>query len=128
MKLVSAFFLLASLTVTLLVSGCGQTSTVPQPQAKTDDAEHKDDGPSSVKVTAKHDHSGWWCKEHGVPEGECGQCSSKLAKQFQKDGDWCKQHDRPDSQCFICHPEKEATFAAKYEAKYGKQPPKPQIK
>lgn len=30
----------------------------------------------------------------------------------------------PDSQCFICHPEKEAEFAADYEARYGKKPPK----
>ncbi|MDB5342046.1 MAG: hypothetical protein JWP89_423 [Schlesneria sp.] len=127
MKLVSTFFLLASLTMTLFVSGCGKPSAGPKSQAKTDVADHKAGDSSSAKATAKLDHSGWWCKEHGVPEGECGQCSSKLAKQFQKDGDWCKEHDRPDSQCFICHPEKEAMFAAKYEAKYGKKPPKPLI-
>jgi hypothetical protein len=35
-------------------------------------------------------------------------------------------HDCPDSQCFACHPELEAKFAAQYEAKFGKKPPKPQ--
>ena len=50
----------------------------------------------------------------------------KLVADFKAQGDWCKEHDRPDSQCFVCHPEKEAEFAAQYEAKYGKQPPKPE--
>ena len=73
-----------------------------------------------------HDHGGWWCDEHGVPEEICGRCNAKYAAECQKKGDWCKKHDRPDSQCFLCHPEKEAEFAAKYEDKYGKKPPKPQ--
>jgi hypothetical protein len=72
-----------------------------------------------------HSHDGWWCDEHGVPEEICALCDSKLAAEFQKKGDWCKEHDRPDSQCFICHPELEAKFAAQYEAKYGRKPPRP---
>ena len=75
-----------------------------------------------------HEHSGWWCPEHGVPEAICGQCNADGAAEFQKKGDWCKEHDRPDSQCFICHPELEAKFAAQYEAKYGKKPPKPELR
>jgi cobalt-zinc-cadmium efflux system membrane fusion protein len=70
-----------------------------------------------------HDHSGWWCDEHGVPEGVCGQCNAKVAAEFKKKGDWCKEHDRPDSQCFLCHPELKERFAAQYRAKYGKEPP-----
>ena len=80
---------------------------------------------ASGEKKSAHTHEGWWCDEHGVPEEVCGLCNSKLAAEFQKKGDWCKEHDRPDSQCFICHPELEAKFAAQYEAKYGKQPPKP---
>lgn len=76
-------------------------------------------------ASSGHSHGGWWCDEHGVPEAECGRCDSKLAATFQKRGDWCKDHDRPDSQCFVCHPELEAAFAARYEARTGKQPPKP---
>jgi hypothetical protein len=77
--------------------------------------------------TAADGHSlhGWWCTEHGVPEGICGLCDSELAAKMQKEGDWCQDHDRPDSQCFVCHPELEARFAAQYEAKYGEKPPKP---
>ena len=71
------------------------------------------------------EHAGWWCPEHGMPEGICAQCDSKLAAEFQKKNDWCAKHERPDSQCFICHPEHEAKFAAQYEAKYGTKPPKP---
>ena len=80
--------------------------------------------PSAQDTAGKHD--GWWCNEHGVPEEICGQCNSKAAADFKAKGDWCKEHDRPDSQCFVCHPELEATFAAQYEAKYGKKPPKPE--
>ena len=94
-----------------LVTGCGQTSTPPIQTAKEESGK---------------DHSGWWCSEHGVPEEVCGQCNSKLVADFQKKGDWCKEHDRPASQCFKCHPELEAKFAAQYEAKYGKKPPKPE--
>jgi hypothetical protein len=86
---------------------------------KDGDADHKDDHASTT-----HDHSGWWCAEHGVPEAECGQCQPKVADTLKKKGDWCEDHNRPDSQCFACHPELQAKFAARYEAKYGKAPPK----
>lgn len=71
-------------------------------------------------------HAGWWCVEHGVPEGICARCDAKLVADFKAKGDWCGEHDRPESQCFICHPEKEAEFAAEYEAKFGSAPPKPE--
>ena len=77
-------------------------------------------------VAAGHNHDGWWCNEHGVPEEVCALCDVKLAADFKAKGDWCKEHDRPDSQCFKCHPDLEAKFAAQYEAKYGKKPPKPE--
>ncbi len=105
----------------LFAIGCGDPAA-PEAASKA-----KTGGTSAApdeKKTA-HSHEGWWCDEHGVPEEVCGLCSSKLAAEFQKKGDWCKEHDRPDSQCFVCHPELEAKFAAQYEAKYGKQPPKP---
>jgi hypothetical protein len=73
---------------------------------------------------AGHSHDGWWCAEHGVPEEECARCDIKLVANFKAKGDWCEEHNRPDSQCFVCHPEKEAVFAERYEAKYGQQPPK----
>ncbi len=72
-----------------------------------------------------HNLEGWWCTAHGVPEDVCGLCDVKLAAKMQREGDWCGEHDRPDSQCFACHPELEARFAAQYEAKTGKKPPKP---
>jgi hypothetical protein len=73
----------------------------------------------------EHDHSGWWCVEHGVPEEVCALCSSKTAADFKAKGDWCTKHDRPESQCFVCQPGQQAKFAAQYEAKFGEQPPKP---
>jgi cobalt-zinc-cadmium efflux system membrane fusion protein len=80
---------------------------------------------SQTTAKQEHDHSGWWCEEHGIPEDECSMCLSpaELKKRFKDKGDWCDKHERADSQCFICHPEYEAKFAAKYEAKYGKKPP-----
>lgn len=95
-------------------AGCGSSSAPPSPVAAQEAA-----------APAEHDHSGWWCPEHGVPEEVCALCNSKVAAEFQKKGDWCEEHNRPDSQCFACHPEKEAEFAAGYEARYGEKPPKP---
>lgn len=50
-------------------------------------------------------------------------CSDAYAKKCKDKGDWCEKHDRAESQCFICHPEYKEKFAAKYRAKYGKEPP-----
>jgi hypothetical protein len=84
------------------------------------------DGKNPVVQKKPHDHSGWWCDEHGVPEAECSMCSARAAAEFKKKGDWCKKHDRAKSQCFICDPSLEAKYAARYEAKYGKKPPVPE--
>jgi hypothetical protein len=115
---------IASLTaIAVAATGCGDSPPMgdkTQPSATSSAA----DAPAE-KGTA-HSHGGWWCDEHGVPEEICALCNSKLAAEFQKKGDWCKDHDRPDSQCFICHPEFEEKFAAQYEAKYGKKPPRPE--
>lgn len=105
-----------------LTSGCGRTATTPTGKHTNARGDHDHDATADGKGG---DHSGWWCDEHGVPEEVCAQCNSKVAAQFQKKGDWCQEHDRPDSQCFVCHPELEVEFAAQYEAKYGKRPPKP---
>lgn len=67
-----------------------------------------------------------WCVEHGVPEDICAQCNAKVAADFKQKGDWCKEHNRPESQCFLCNPKLADKFAAEYEAKYGKKPPKPE--
>ena len=103
--------------------GCGHSPTDPQ-SATTDD--NATQTASSQESGGMHDHSGWWCNEHGIPEEICSMGNSKVAAEFQKKGDWCKEHDRAESQCFICHPELKSKFAAQYEAKYGKQPPKPE--
>lgn len=88
---------------------------------KDGDHDHAEDGKASGKKA--HDHSGWWCGEHGVPEAQCSQCSSKVAADFQKKGDWCAEHDRAKSQCFLCDPSLKEKFAAQYRAKEGKEPP-----
>lgn len=99
------------------IVGCAgeeETTEVAQNDVHEEHAEHDHD-----------DHSGWWCVEHGVPEEECALCQTKLVAEFKEKGDWCDEHDRPDSQCFTCHPENFEKFAARYEAKFGEQPPKP---
>jgi hypothetical protein len=108
--------------VVLMAGGCGPTDNKGG-EAKDTKAKVS---PGQVPEAKDHDHSGWWCDEHGVPEEICARCSPKLVAQFKAKGDWCKEHERPDSQCFICHPELEAKFAAQYEAKFGKKPPKPE--
>jgi hypothetical protein len=106
--------LLASLMPLLLfaLGGCGKDA---QETPKTE----------QKKESKGHDHSAWWCDEHGVPEAECSMCSAKVAAECKKKGDWCDKHDRARSQCFICDPSLEAKFAARYEARYGKKPPVP---
>ena len=114
-----------ALILTMMISvgaalGCAPSGDVPAAGGNTPDPS------AATESEGAHSHGGWWCAEHGVPEGICGQCNAKLAAEFQRNGDWCKQHDRPDSQCFACHPELEATFAARYEAKMGTKPPTPE--
>ena len=120
---------------TLSLYGCGRG------QGPTPNSHSHDKPDSTVRAVAQahgdkeeghqnhaaHDHSGWWCNEHGVPEEVCALCDAKVAAEFQKKKDWCKEHDRPASQCFACHPELEGRFAAQFEAKYGKKPPKPAL-
>jgi hypothetical protein len=98
----------------LLAAGCNKPASEEKPAATP-----------AAQTSAGHTHGAWWCDEHGVPEEVCGLCSKKVADDMKTKGDWCREHDRPDSQCFVCHPEFEAQFAAQYEAKYGKKPPKP---
>ncbi len=98
----------------LLTTGCGKTDPV---------AENTDKPKEKAQPEEKDDHSGWWCKPHGIPEHECSMCSDEYAKKCKDKKDWCEKHDRADSQCFICHPEYKEKFAAKYRAKYGTEPP-----
>jgi hypothetical protein len=100
------------------VVGCGQH----------DHAHHQDTGVGKKEAEKKGDHSGWWCAEHGIPEGECSACSTKLQKEYKAKGDWCKDHVEggiAKSQCFICNPQMREEYAKKYRAKYGKEPPEP---
>ena len=96
------------------VIGCGQQTK----DAAVDDGS----APIANASPASHDHSGWWCVEHAVPEEECSLCSSKAAAEFKARGDWCDEHNRAQSQCFRCDPSKADKFAKLYEAKYGHPP------
>lgn len=104
------------LVVCMLLVGCE-----PKSDLKSTTKNVKDPDKTDAK---KHD--GWWCDEHGVPEQECSMCSSKVAKECKAKGDWCDKHDRAKSQCFICEPSLLDQFAARYEAKTGKKPPRPE--
>lgn len=119
--------LVTSLLFVALV-GCGKTEPAVDATAAHEaghsEGEHGEAGHSKAAHEG-HSHGGWWCNEHGVPEEVCALCDPKLVADFKAKGDWCAEHDRPDSQCFRCHPELEQKFAAQYEAKYGKKPPKP---
>jgi hypothetical protein len=106
----------ASVVVTALAAGgCGGGQTPGPPAGK----------PATPAADSSRAAAENWCIEHGVPEDICGRCSPKAAAECQRKGDWCKGHNRPQSQCFLCRPELQATFAAEYEAKYGKKPPTP---
>jgi hypothetical protein len=112
-----------SLRNLIVLSACGMVSLSLVACGKSGS---KSAAPSATQVAeVGHNHDGWWCDEHGVPEEVCALCDPSLVDDFKAKGDWCEKHNRPDSQCFICHPDKESEFAALYEAKYGEKPPKP---
>jgi len=95
-----------------LAAGCGQN------------ASDKDLPEVSNASHQGHDHGGWWCAEHGVPEEDCSICSSQVAAKFKAKGDWCEEHNRAESQCFECDPSRTEKFTKLYVAKFGEQPPK----
>jgi hypothetical protein len=122
MLLVAGFALAA-----MSLSGCGSSSdsvAIPEQAGTHDDHDHEA-GDHEGHADSGHDHSGWWCVEHGVPEEECALCDTRLVADFKAKGDWCDEHNRPESQCFTCEPQRFDRFAARYEAKFGEQPPKP---
>lgn len=105
------------------VVGCGQKTAEntggdkkPKEVAKAGDpkAEPKDEG-----------GHGWWCDDHGVVEEECSICQKAVFTKLKKDEICPKHPDRAKDQCFICYPELREKNAAKYRAKYGKEPPEP---
>ena len=100
----------------LFTTGCDQSATEKQ---------NKDaaGGEGSGATAVSNAHEGWWCDEHGVPEGECTRCNASLVSDFKEKGDWCDEHARPESQCFLCDPDREADFAKRYKTKEGKDPP-----
>ena len=110
---------LLTAALAVVASGCGQRADK-KDHAATPVAQRQADDKKA------HDHSGWWCEEHGVPEAECSMCSAKMAAEFKKKGDWCDKHDRAMSQCFICNPDRWPQSAQRYEARYGKPPPVPE--
>ncbi len=95
----------------LALAGCSQQAS--------------DEGATQVTAASDdgHDHSGWWCVEHGIPEEECSMCSAKAADDFKAKGDWCEEHNRAESQCFICDPSRAEKYTRLYEAKFGHAPP-----
>jgi hypothetical protein len=100
----------------LIVTGC----------SKNDSGSAITNETTATTEPAAVDDGGWWCDEHGVPEEECALCDSSLVAKFKADGDWCEEHNRPESQCFLCSPKRFEKFAARYEAKFGAKPPKPE--
>jgi len=107
--------LLTLFTVGALLTGCDAGGH----------GHNKEAGATKKEAAEKKgsDHSGWWCAEHGIPEAECIMCNPKLERACKEKGDWCDKHDRAKSQCFICDPTLKEKYAAKYRAKYGKEPP-----
>lgn len=106
----------------LVLVGCGPKPS--EPVAK----QEKEEAKPTEKTTEKpkeHDHSGWWCSEHGVIEAECSICQASVFKKLKKDEICPKHTDRAKAQCFICNPELWEQSKAVYNAKFGKEPKVP---
>jgi hypothetical protein len=98
------------------VVGCGQQTA----QNTGGDKKGKEVAKAEPKDDGGH---GWWCDEHGVAEDECSMCQKDVFKKLKPDEICPKHPDRAKAQCFICNPELREKHAAKYRAKYGKEPP-----
>ncbi len=118
-----SFAVALSVTFVFSLSGCGKTD--PDTATAAVEPQHDEHDHEEGDEHAGHEHGEWWCAEHGVPEDECTRCDSGLVAAYKDKDDWCEEHSLPDSQCFVCHPELEEKFAARFVAKYGKNPPKP---
>src|SRR5688500_945257 len=88
----------ASVCCAIVMLGCGgqQPADPPKQKPKTEVAVvAKADPEKETKKPAglpdDHDHSGWWCDEHGVPEEECSMCSNDVFKKL-KPVEICKNH------------------------------------
>ena len=108
----------------VMATGCGRQANE-NGSEPVSEASHEDHEAEAHAEGDGHDHGGWWCNEHGVPEEECSMCSTKAAAIFKAKGDWCEKHNRAESQCFECDPSRAEKFAKLYEAKIGHKPPKP---
>ena len=116
-KLLMSIGLLAGL---FAVAGCGDKTVA----TGGGDKKAKEVAKADAKAEPKDDsHNGWWCDDHGVVEEECSVCQSKVFKKLKPDEICPKHPDRAKDQCFVCSPELREKNAAKYRAKYGKEPP-----
>jgi hypothetical protein len=127
MKLVfhqSIVSVVAVAALSLTLAGCAEPETA-APEATTVAGEPSVAADQSHDDHDEHQHGGWWCGPHGVPEAECARCDKSLVAEFKAKEDWCDEHNRPDSQCFICNPDSFEKYATLYEAKFGERPAMP---
>ena len=121
-KLLMAVALFAGLVA---VAGCGDKTAATTGGDKKGKEVAKADAKGAKAEPKEGDGHGWWCDDHGVVEEECSVCQSKVFKKLKPDEICAKHPDRAKDQCFICSPELREKNAAKYRAKYGKEPPEP---
>jgi hypothetical protein len=107
----------------VVAAGCGQAGKKEPPANAPKAAKSDADTQGNKGQEEESKHSGWWCDEHGIPEAECSLCSNKVADACKARGDWCARHNRARSQCFKCDPKLKEAFAARYRARYHKEPP-----
>ncbi len=104
--------------VTLLAMGCTQPASTPSKVAET----KATTATTKPEEAPKPNHSGYWCKEHGMPEAVCDLCDDDYKEAEKAKGNWC-EHKRVKSSCFKCNPGLKEKFAADYKAKTGKVAP-----
>lgn len=117
--------LVCALAVASACAGCGSTDRPGDPPAVPPTAQTSAPAQGGEADVPGHSGAGWWCDEHGIPEGECSMCNSQVAAELRGKGDWCDKHDRAKSQCFVCDPKLKEKFASLFRAKFGKEPPPP---
>ena len=104
----------------LVAAGCVQ---VPRPAGREGRA-----GPARRSRTSPRPRRGTTTAAGGATSTasprRSASCAAKVAKAFKEKGDWCEKHDRAKSASASSATRRlKEKFAAKYRAKYGKEPP-----
>jgi len=100
-------FLGALLLLGVVLPGCGESTSDPQPgsgNAQSGSGHRHDDSAETCFICdpALRDAGRLWCSEHARYEDRCWLCQPQLEEAGRL---YCEEHSLYEDECFLCHPE-----------------------